>query len=77
MSGADRCHRRAKGFAAVGRAVIGHDPLDADALTGEPSQGAAEKSDRALFFLVRRISLYARREASSMQTCLKASEPMP
>jgi hypothetical protein len=53
VSGAGRCHRRPEGFAAVGGAVIGHDPLDADALTAEPRQCATEKPDRALLFLVR------------------------
>src|SRR6516225_8668829 len=53
VSGAGRCHRRPERFASVGGAVIGHDPLDADALTAEPRQRAAEKPDRALLFLVR------------------------
>src|SRR5215813_14965207 len=53
VRGAGCRHRPPECLASVSGAVVGHDPLDADALTGEPSERAAEKADRALFFLVR------------------------
>ena len=75
VSGAGRCHRRPERFASVGGAVIGHDPLDADALTARHASARRRKPISLSFFSFGRISLYARREASSMQTC-KASQPM-
>jgi hypothetical protein len=39
-------------IASVGRAVVGHDPLDGDAVTGEPVERAADESKGAVFFLV-------------------------
>src|SRR5579871_5583421 len=42
----------AEGVAPVGRAVIGHDALDADAETGEPGERAVEEGDGAFLLLV-------------------------
>src|SRR6266478_3909682 len=50
---AGRRHRSPKRLAAVSRAVIGHDPLDADALDCQPPERAIEKADRALLLFVR------------------------
>ena len=35
----------AEGMAAIGTAVVGHDPLDRDAVAGEPGEGPLEKGD--------------------------------
>ena len=42
----------AEGVAAIGRAVVGHDPLDGDAEAGEPGQRPLEEGHGALLALV-------------------------
>ena len=46
------CQQVAEGEAFIGRSVVGHDPLDADAEALEPGQCAAGKSDSAVGFFV-------------------------
>ena len=42
----------AEGVAAIGRAVVGHHPLDGDAEAGEPSDGPVEESHGTFLALV-------------------------
>ena len=42
----------AKGAADIGRAVVGHHPLDGDAQAGEPGDGALEEGDGTFLALV-------------------------
>src|SRR5262249_59340066 len=44
--------RLAPGVAAIGRAVVGHDALDGDAVPAEPGQRAGEERDGAVLALV-------------------------
>src|SRR5947209_8828405 len=50
---AGRRDRRAESLAAIGRTVVGHDPLDGDAVTGKPAKRALEKAHRAGLALIR------------------------
>jgi hypothetical protein len=50
---ASRRDRRSEGLAEIGRTVVGHDPLDGDALPREPTEGTLEKAHRAGLALVR------------------------
>src|SRR5580704_5403101 len=43
----------AEGMAAVSRTIVGHDPLDVDAVTGEPIERAAEEGNGVFLLLVR------------------------
>ena len=42
----------AEAVASIGRAIVGHDPLDGDAMGGEEGQRPAQKGTGALLFLV-------------------------
>ncbi len=50
---AGRRDRRAESLAEIGRTVVGHNPLDGDAVPGKPAKGALEKAHRASLALIR------------------------
>jgi hypothetical protein len=45
--------RLASGLTAIAAAFVGHDPLDDDAVSSEPGEGAFEEADGACLAFVR------------------------
>ena len=69
--------RRSCGSRGCGRhAVVGHDPLDHDAVAREPGECPLEEGDRAGLAFVRQDLGVGRRVASSTATC-RYSQPTP
>ena len=63
-------------LAAIAIAVVGHDPLDHDAVAGKPGERTVQEGGGGFLALVRQDFTVASRQASSMQTC-RHSQPIP